>query len=162
MSAIFFHSIIILVAITSPQPLWQRVGLAIRLEVGAMETAAPASRAVTTQRSAPASGSTGAASGSSGVNSSGGGAGGGGGMPHVHTLPLCSVRSMSVASISSEGSTESHGHGVEQEEIAALTQDVRNFKEALGHLRRVFHSDRGVFKTKSVLRKLMHKYDLPK
>lgn len=62
-------------------------------------------------------------------------------MANALTLAMCSVRSMSVASISSEGSTESHG--VEQEEIAALTHDVRNLKEALGHLRRVFHSDRG-------------------
>ncbi|XP_059468965.1 rho GTPase-activating protein 45-like isoform X2 [Neocloeon triangulifer] len=54
---------------------------------------------------------------------------------------MSSVRSMSVASISSEGSSESHS--VEQEEISALTHDVRAFKEALGHLRRIFqHSER--------------------
>jgi len=55
---------------------------------------------------------------------------------------MSSVRSMSVASISSEGSSESHG--VEQEEISALTHDVRAFKEALGYLRTIFqHSERG-------------------
>ncbi|CAB3361432.1 Hypothetical predicted protein [Cloeon dipterum] len=54
---------------------------------------------------------------------------------------MSSVRSMSVASISSEGSSESHG--VEQEEISALTHDVRAFKEALALLKTVFHhSDR--------------------
>ncbi|XP_046405589.1 rho GTPase-activating protein 45-like [Ischnura elegans] len=45
--------------------------------------------------------------------------------------------SVSMASISSEGSTESSPI-VEQEEIAALTHDVRLFKEALGKLKRVF------------------------
>jgi hypothetical protein len=44
-----------------------------------------------------------------------------------------------MASISSEGSIESPL--VEQEEIAALTHDVRNFKEALGKLRKIFHPD---------------------
>jgi hypothetical protein len=44
-----------------------------------------------------------------------------------------------MASISSEGSMESPL--VEQEEIAALTHDVRNFKESLGKLRKIFHPD---------------------
>jgi hypothetical protein len=51
-----------------------------------------------------------------------------------------------MASISSEGSMESPL--VEQEEIAALTHDVRNFKEALGKLRKIFYpdfTDRGKF-----------------
>ena len=48
---------------------------------------------------------------------------------------ISSPRSISVASISSEGSMESPL--VEQEEIAALTHDVRNFKEALGKLRKI-------------------------
>ncbi|XP_069693994.1 rho GTPase-activating protein 45-like isoform X2 [Periplaneta americana] len=50
-----------------------------------------------------------------------------------------SPRSISMASISSEGSMESPI--VEQEEIAALTHDVRNFKEALGKLRKIFHPE---------------------
>ncbi|KDR15612.1 rho GTPase-activating protein 45-like isoform X2 [Zootermopsis nevadensis] len=52
---------------------------------------------------------------------------------------ISSPRSISMASISSEGSMESPL--VEQEEIAALTHDVRNFKEALGKLRKIFHPD---------------------
>jgi len=59
---------------------------------------------------------------------------------------ISSPRSISMASISSEGSMESPI--VEQEEIAALTHDVRNFKEALGKLRKIFHldwTDRGKF-----------------
>lgn len=59
---------------------------------------------------------------------------------------ISSPRSISMASISSEGSMESPL--VEQEEIAALTHDVRNFKEALGKLRKIFHpdlTDRGKF-----------------
>jgi hypothetical protein len=50
-----------------------------------------------------------------------------------------SPRSISMASISSEGSMESPL--VEQEEIAALTHDVRNFKEALGKLRKICHPE---------------------
>ena len=46
-------------------------------------------------------------------------------------------RSVSLASVSSDGSGESHL--VEQEDIVALTQEVRAFKEALGKLRRLFH-----------------------
>jgi len=49
-------------------------------------------------------------------------------------------RSVSLASVSSEGSSESHL--VEQEDIVALTQEVRAFKEALGKLRRIFHHDK--------------------
>ncbi|GFG31850.1 hypothetical protein Cfor_02658 [Coptotermes formosanus] len=52
---------------------------------------------------------------------------------------ISSPRSMSMASISSEGSMESPL--VEQEEIAALTHDVRNFKEALGKLRKICHPE---------------------
>jgi hypothetical protein len=52
---------------------------------------------------------------------------------------ISSPRSISMASISSEGSMESPL--VEQEEIAALTHDVRNFKESLGKLRKIFHPD---------------------
>ena len=48
-------------------------------------------------------------------------------------------RSLSLASVSSDGSTESHV--VEQEDIIALTQDVRSFKEALNKLRKVFQPD---------------------
>jgi hypothetical protein len=46
-----------------------------------------------------------------------------------------------MASVSSEGSMESPL--VEQEEIAALTHDVRNFKEALGKLRKISHPEWG-------------------
>ena len=46
-----------------------------------------------------------------------------------------------IDSVSSEGSSESHL--VEQEDIVALTQEVRAFKEALGKLRRIFHYDKG-------------------
>jgi hypothetical protein len=52
---------------------------------------------------------------------------------------ISSPRSISMASISSEGSMESPL--VEQEEIAALTHDVRNFKEALGKLRKICHPE---------------------
>lgn len=45
-------------------------------------------------------------------------------------------RSLSLASVSSDGSAESHL--VEQEDIIALTQDVRSFKEGLNRLRKVF------------------------
>jgi hypothetical protein len=47
-------------------------------------------------------------------------------------------RSVSLASVSSDGSS-SESHLVEQEDIVALTQEVRAFKEALGKLRRLFH-----------------------
>ena len=49
-------------------------------------------------------------------------------------------RSLSLASVSSDGSTES-SHVVEQEDIIALTQDVRSFKEALNKLRKVFQPE---------------------
>jgi len=49
-------------------------------------------------------------------------------------------RSLSLASVSSDGSTES-SHVVEQEDIIALTQDVRSFKEALNKLRKTFQPD---------------------
>jgi hypothetical protein len=52
---------------------------------------------------------------------------------------ISSPRSISMASISSEGSMESPL--AEQEEIAALTHDVRNFKESLGKLRKIFSPD---------------------
>lgn len=48
-------------------------------------------------------------------------------------------RSISLTSISSEGSTESHA--VEQEDIIALTQDVRSFKDVLSRLRKVYQSE---------------------
>lgn len=52
-------------------------------------------------------------------------------------------RSVSLASVSSDGSS-SESHLVEQEDIVALTQEVRAFKEALGKLRRLFHpNDKG-------------------
>ncbi|GAB6028941.1 Rho GTPase-activating protein 45 [Cleaved into: Minor histocompatibility antigen HA-1 [Chamberlinius hualienensis] len=51
-----------------------------------------------------------------------------------------SSRSLSMNSVSSEGSIESHL--VEQEEIVALTHDIRSFKEALGKLRRIFQPER--------------------
>ena len=50
-------------------------------------------------------------------------------------------RSLSLASVSSDGSTES-SHVVEQEDIIALTQDVRSFKEGLNRLRKVFQPER--------------------
>ncbi len=54
-------------------------------------------------------------------------------------------RSVSLASVSSDGSS-SESHLVEQEDIVALTQEVRAFKEALGKLRRLFHpNDKGTF-----------------
>jgi len=63
-------------------------------------------------------------------------------MPKV-PLPMISnvnSRSLSMASISSDGSSESHL--VEHEDIIALTQDVRSFKEALGKLRKIFQPER--------------------
>ena len=48
-------------------------------------------------------------------------------------------RSVSLASVSSDGSSNESHLMVEQEDIVALTQEVRAFKEALGRLRRLFH-----------------------
>ncbi|XP_043189725.1 rho GTPase-activating protein 45-like isoform X3 [Amphibalanus amphitrite] len=56
------------------------------------------------------------------------------------SLGISSNHSVSLHSISSEGSADSHL--VEQEDIVALTHDVRAFKEALGKLRRIFHPDK--------------------
>ncbi|XP_037086813.1 rho GTPase-activating protein 29-like [Pollicipes pollicipes] len=56
------------------------------------------------------------------------------------SLGISSNHSVSLASVSSEGSADSHL--VEQEDIVALTHDVRAFKEALGKLRRIFHPDK--------------------
>ena len=50
-------------------------------------------------------------------------------------------RSLSMASVSSDGSTES-SHVVEQEDIIALTQDVRSFKVELNKLRKTFQPTR--------------------
>ena len=47
-------------------------------------------------------------------------------------------RSVSLASVSSDGSSSESQQLVEQEDIVALTQEVRAFKEALGKLRRLF------------------------
>lgn len=53
-------------------------------------------------------------------------------------------RSVSLASVSSDGSASSEqSHLVEQEDIVALTQEVRAFKEALGRLRRLFSDSNG-------------------
>ena len=53
-------------------------------------------------------------------------------------------RSVSLASVSSDGSSSESHLVVEQEDIVALTQEVRAFKEALGKLRRLFHpNDKG-------------------
>ncbi|EFX83145.1 hypothetical protein DAPPUDRAFT_100870 [Daphnia pulex] len=68
----------------------------------------------------------------------GGGRSGGGGVGSAS-----GSRSVSLASVSSDGSS-SESHLVEQEDIVALTQEVRAFKEALGKLRRLFHpNDKG-------------------
>ncbi|XP_064120607.1 rho GTPase-activating protein 45-like isoform X6 [Macrobrachium nipponense] len=94
--------------------------------------------------------------GSSSSGSSGQGMGGGGppgsAMTSVgltsstQTLAVTSTpRSLSLASISSEGSTDSHL--VEQEDIVALTTAVRAFKEALGKLKRIFHPERDKYET---------------
>ncbi|XP_066990815.1 rho GTPase-activating protein 45-like isoform X18 [Macrobrachium rosenbergii] len=64
----------------------------------------------------------------------------------TQTLAVTSTpRSLSLASISSEGSTDSHL--VEQEDIVALTTAVRAFKEALGKLKRIFHPERDKYET---------------
>jgi hypothetical protein len=75
--------------------------------------------------------------------------------PLVNTLSLSdqkiamfanvNSRSLSLASISSEGSTESHA--VEQEDIIALTQDVRSFKDVLSRLRKVYQSEADTIET---------------
>ncbi|XP_069156107.1 rho GTPase-activating protein 45 isoform X3 [Procambarus clarkii] len=88
--------------------------------------------------------------GSSSSGSSGQGVGGGGpgaamtsaGLTlSTQTLAVTSTpRSPSLASISSDGSTDSHL--VEREDIVALTTAVRAFKEALGKLKRIFHPER--------------------
>lgn len=59
-----------------------------------------------------------------------------------HTTGSATVtsRSISMNSVSSEGSGESPL--VEQEDIVALTHNVRTIKEALGRLRRIFHPER--------------------
>ena len=69
-----------------------------------------------------------------GAGTSGGGAG------RDPRIVNANSRSLSLASVSSDGSTES-SHVVEQEDIIALTQDVRSFKEALNKLRKVFQPD---------------------
>nr|XP_053655083.1 uncharacterized protein LOC128704085 [Cherax quadricarinatus] len=87
--------------------------------------------------------------GSSSSGSSGQGVGGGGGVAmtsagltsSTQTLAVTSTpRSPSLASISSDGSADSHL--VEREDIVALTTAVRAFKEALGKLKRIFHPER--------------------
>lgn len=57
---------------------------------------------------------------------------------HGPRIVNANSRSLSLASVSSDGSAESHL--VEQEDIIALTQDVRHFKEGLNRLRRVFQA----------------------
>ncbi|XP_071536568.1 rho GTPase-activating protein 45-like isoform X5 [Panulirus ornatus] len=59
----------------------------------------------------------------------------------TQTLAVVSTpRSLSLASISSEGSADSHM--VEREDIVALTTAVRAFREALGKLKKIFHPER--------------------
>lgn len=65
------------------------------------------------------------------------GNGGGGGLGVGGDI---ASRSLSMNSISSDGSFDSNL--VEQEDIVALTHDVRGFKEALSKLRRIFHPER--------------------
>ena len=74
------------------------------------------------------------------TGSAGGSTGGGGGSGRDPRIVNANSRSLSLASVSSDGSTES-SHVVEQEDIIALTQDVRSFKEALNKLRKVFQPD---------------------
>jgi hypothetical protein len=78
--------------------------------------------------------------------------------------------SVSLASVSSDGSTESYV--VEPEEMFALTQEVKRLKEALSRLRKVFHADMERTETTKVatherlgevlkiLRQLLEKYPL--
>jgi Rho GTPase-activating protein 29/45 len=78
--------------------------------------------------------------------------------------------SVSLASVSSDGSTESYV--VEPEEMFALTQEVKRLKEALSRLRKVFHADMDRTETTKVacherlgevlkiLRQLLEKYPL--
>ena len=67
----------------------------------------------------------------------------------TQTLAVTSTpRSLSLASISSEGSTDSHL--VEREDIVALTTAVRAFKDALGKLKRIFHPERGTWRVEDV------------
>ncbi|KAG8195830.1 hypothetical protein JTE90_008526 [Oedothorax gibbosus] len=74
--------------------------------------------------------------------------------PTTTSSPLAAgpaaARSLSVNSVSSEGSAESSAHLVEQEDIVVLTHDVRSFKEALGKLRRIFHPERDKTETMRV------------
>ncbi|XP_040576906.1 rho GTPase-activating protein 45 [Lepeophtheirus salmonis] len=79
-------------------------------------------------------------------------------------------RCTSLASVSSEGSTESHV--VEQEEMEALTRDVRDLKEAIGRLHRAVHpqcldlgSTRAISQERlsdllRILRQMLEKYPL--
>ncbi|KAF2363745.1 hypothetical protein FHG87_005499 [Trinorchestia longiramus] len=103
-------------------------------------------------------------SSSSGMGTSGGPGGGGQlssacqAVSQHHQSLLQSVedaaRSLSLASISSEGSTESHL--VEQEDIVALSTSVRGFKEALGKLRKLIQSDRECAELRDGLRVRAH------
>ncbi|XP_054718657.1 rho GTPase-activating protein 45-like isoform X2 [Uloborus diversus] len=68
--------------------------------------------------------------------------------PPQQSRSASAARSLSVNSVSSEGSAESHV--VEQEDIIVLTHDVRSFKEALGKLRRIFHPERDKTETMRV------------
>ncbi|CAL4067534.1 unnamed protein product, partial [Meganyctiphanes norvegica] len=102
-------------------------------------------RASAATASAAASAAQGPGSSSSGSSGHGVGVGPtmtvGGLTSSTQTLAVTSTpRSLSLASISSEGSADSHV--VEQEDIVALTTAVRAFKEALGRLKRIFHPER--------------------
>ena len=79
----------------------------------------------------------------SGNRSPGGGAQGSAGQGHQRTSSGATSRSLSLASVSSEGSERAEQPLVEQEDIVSLTQEVRGFKEALGKLRRVFGPEKG-------------------
>ena len=90
-------------------------------------------------------------------NPNGGGGGGGGG----RVGSASGSRSVSLASVSSDGSS-SESHLVEQEDIVALTQEVRAFKEALGKLRRLFHpNDKGSAQSHTIFIRPFASFSIP-
>ena len=109
------------------------------LEDADMDAPAPRNKTATAAVAAAAV-ATAAATAGAGAAAAGGAAGVSAAVsPYgVAASSVSASRSVSLASVSSDGSCESHL--VEQEEMVALTQEVRAFKEALGRLRRIFHS----------------------
>lgn len=76
------------------------------------------------------------------------GAEGGHGSHQIPMIGNINSPSVSLHSVSSDGSTESHV--VEPEEMVALTQELKRLKEALGRLRKVFAPEKDRRETRRV------------